>query len=283
MGAASSTDFRCWHWNGEEIVPLRGGIPLSDRGFRYGEHLFESLAVRGGRVVLAREHLALLKEASSRHRFPFPKGLPTAFGSFFREMAPRFPEGMIRIYLTAGPGAPSSPVLSPACFLTWERTPFPTLRDLERGYALVTLKGRAGASRVPWGEKSGNYLAHCEALRMAREAGADEGLVTNERGHAVSCAMGNLLVWMKVGKVVRLMTPPPSLGARRGALLGWVRGQCDVTEKALSGRDLSKAVAMAVSNSRIGVMPVVFLDGRPMPDLSLPRELAFRYAREVAP
>jgi branched-subunit amino acid aminotransferase/4-amino-4-deoxychorismate lyase len=288
MGAASSTaSFRCWHWIGEGIVPLRGGIPLSDRGFRYGEHLFESLAVRRGRVLLAREHLALLREAAARRRFPFPKGLPSALSRFFRDTASRLSDGMIRIYLTAGPGAPASPVHSPAFFITWEGTPFPTVADLERGYALATLEGRAGESwgeaSVPWGEKSGNYLHHCDALREARQTGADEGLVTDQRGHAVSCTMGNLLVWMRMGKALRVFTPPPSSGARRGALLGWVRGRINVVERDLSGRDLSKVIAMAVTNSRIGVMPVVSLDGSPMPDLASPRELALRYRQHVSP
>lgn len=288
MGVSSPTprdSFRCWHWDGTEIVPLRGGIPLSDRGFRYGDHLFESVALRGGQVLLAHEHLSLLRSAAARNGFPFAKAMPPALNRFFRGKASALPDGMIRIYLTAGPGGPGAPVRSPSCFVSWEATRFPTLQDLDRGYALVTLKGCAGESLIPWGEKSGNYLAHCTALRMAREAGADEALVTDTRGRAISAAMGNLLVWMREERgardqgEVRLFTPASTSGARSGAVLGWVRSRLDVIERDLTARDLSKAVAMAVTNSRIGVMPVSALDDRALPDPSLSRELALLYGK----
>lgn len=272
MGRVSvASGFRSWRWEGREIVALRGGIPISDRGFRYGEHLFESLAVRNGRVLLAREHLALLDEAARRNGFPFARALRTALAQFCKGEGARLSDGMLRIYLTAGEGGPASPVTAPDCYLAWERTHFPSDAEREAGYSLVTLPGRATAR---WGEKSGNYLAHCDALREARALGADEGLVTGDRGEVVSCATGNVIVWLKRGNRVKAFTPSPSSGARMGALLGWVRTVADVGERSLGAEDLSRAMAMAVTNSRLGVMPVARLDGRDLPDSSRPLGLS---------
>jgi len=262
--------FRVWRWNGAEIVALRSGLPLTDRGFRYGWHLFESLAVRGGRVLLAREHLDLLADAARRNGFPFSRKLRSDLGKFFDRSSLR--DGMLRVYLTAGPGAPAAAVTKPACYLTWEETVFPSPADLECGYRLVTRK----ESRLSgWGEKSGNYLAHCLALRDVRGHGADEALILDAGGRVVSCAMGNLLVWPRSGDSI--LTPSPASGGRSGAVLSWVRGAANLREKILVAADLRRARALAVTNSRLGVMPVSRLDGRDLPDPSPSLTLARRY------
>jgi branched-subunit amino acid aminotransferase/4-amino-4-deoxychorismate lyase len=265
--------FRTWRLEGSSVAPHRGGVPLSDRGFRYGEHFFESLAVRDGKVLLLGEHLAKLAEAATVAGWPFPKAIRTALRTFCA--ASKLPDGMLRIYLTAGTGAPGVPARKPECYLTWEETRFPSEEDLSEGIALVRLERPVAAEG--WGIKSGNYLPHLGALRAARAAGADEGIVLDGKGSVVSCAMGNLLVWLPSRRGPLLCTP--SRGARSGAVLGWVRGRAVVTDRLLRLSDLRRAVALAVTNSRLGVMPVASLDGKPVADPSPATELAFAYLR----
>jgi branched-subunit amino acid aminotransferase/4-amino-4-deoxychorismate lyase len=267
------TAFRTWRVEGSSVVPHRGGVPLSDRGFRYGEHFFESLAVRDGKVLLIGEHLANLSGAASESGWSFPKTIRTLLRSFC--MSARLPDGMLRIYLTAGAGAPGVPVTKPECFLTWEETRFPSEADLSKGMTLVTLKHPVAGDG--WGVKSGNYLPHLEALRAARAAGAEEGIVLDHKGRVVSSTMGNLLVWIPSRRGPFLCTP--AQGARSGAVLGWVRQHTGVTDRLLRLPDLRRAVALAVTNSRLGVMPVASLDGKALTDPSPTRSLAFAYLR----
>lgn len=271
----SPAAFRAWRSEGGKVIAHRGGIPLDDRGFRYGQHLFESLAVRRGAVLLGREHLESLKAAAVRKGIPFSRSLDASLRAFLRLV--KLPEGMLRIYLTAGTGAPAAPVLRPGCYLTWEATLFPSEADLARGYRLVTLKRFPAATA--WGEKSGNYEGHLDALATARKAGADEGIVLDEKGRVISCAMGNLLVWLPARSGPVLCTPPASLGARSGSLLAWVRCRMTVRERVLTVADLRRAVAIAVTNSRIGVMPVALLDGKQLPDRFPSLALALDYLR----
>jgi branched-subunit amino acid aminotransferase/4-amino-4-deoxychorismate lyase len=265
--------FRTWRLEGSGVVPHRVGVALSDRGFRYGEHFFESLAVRDGKVLLIDEHLANLSEEASAGGWPFPKTIRTALRSFCASV--RLPDGMLRIYLTAGAGAPGARVTKPECYLAWEETRFPSEADLSKGMTLLTLKHPVAGDG--WGVKSGNYLPHLEAFRAARAAGADEGIVLDGRGRVVSSAMGNLLVWLPSRGGPLLCTP--AQGARSGAVLGWVRQHCKVTGRLLRLPDLRRAVALAVTNSRLGVMPVVSLDGKALTDPSPARSLAFAYLR----
>jgi branched-subunit amino acid aminotransferase/4-amino-4-deoxychorismate lyase len=270
---------RAWHWQHGEIAPFQGGVSLSDRGFRYGQHLFESLAVRKGVPLLAAEHLALLVASAKEHHFPFPRGLSAALRRFLRSLS--LAEGMLRIYLTAGVGAPASPIQHPGCYLTWEPIHFPTPEEIEKGLALTCLKKPFLGSE--WGVKSGNYAAHLQALQSARAAGADEGIVCNGKGQILSCTMANLLVWMPSSsrKEILLTTPPSGESVRAGAVLEWVRGRTSVVERILRPSDLLRAVALAVTNSRLGVMPVTVLDGGQLPDPSLARALAADYLRQV--
>lgn len=277
----SPAAFRAWHWDRDAggIVPHRGGVSLKDRGFRYGQHLFESIAVRHGAVLLAREHLASLKAAAVRKGIAFPRHLATSLSSFLKSanQSANLADGMLRIYLTAGPGAPGAPVTRPGCYLTWEAVRFPSEADIAEGYRLVTLKHPADAEN--WGEKSGNYAVHLDSLVHAREAGADEGVVLDAKGKVISCAMGNLLVWRPSRQGPVLCTPPAAHGARPGVVLGWVCRQSKVEERTVRAADLGRAVAMAVTNSRLGVMPVASLNGKRLPDRFPSLALALDYLR----
>jgi branched-subunit amino acid aminotransferase/4-amino-4-deoxychorismate lyase len=270
------SDAFAWCWEEEEIRPCPAGLPLSDRGFRYGQHLFESIAIRHGAPLLGADHLALLAASASARGFPFSRALAARLRAFLNNLS--LGDGMLRIYLTAGPGAPGAPIKQPGCYLTWAATPFPTLREIEKGCALTLLKKPFLGDG--WGVKSGNYAPHLEALQAARDAGADEGIVSDGKGRLLSCAMGNLIVWMaspKSGKELVLFTPASGVGARIGAVLKWVSRQTLLVEQELQITDLRRARALAITNSRLGVMPVATLDGRTLPEISNARELAQHY------
>jgi branched-subunit amino acid aminotransferase/4-amino-4-deoxychorismate lyase len=271
----SSGSFRAWRWDGGAFVSHRSGIPLNDRGFRYGQHLFESIAVRNRGPLLIEEHLDLLASSAKEKGIPFTRKMAAALRKFTVDII--LPDGMLRIYITAGEGAPASPVRFPGLYVTWEPAHFPTEEELRKGIALTVLK--KSCPDKGWGIKSGNYESHLIALATARATGAVEGVVLDGAGRVISCAMGNLLAWLPQRSGSLLVTPPHDRGARAGALLGWVKSHHDVVERDLCPADLGRAIALAVTNSRLGVMPVAKLDGKKLPGISLPMELAQSYLR----
>ncbi|MEI6322030.1 MAG: aminotransferase class IV [bacterium] len=273
VSAAFQVGFLSWRWDEGEIRAFQEGLPLSDRGFRYGQHLFESIAIRSGVALLVAEHLALLAYAAKEHGYPFTRSMAAALRTFLNSVT--LGDGMLRIFLTAGSGAPASPIREPGCYLTWEPSTFPTLREIETGFSVTLLKKPYLGEG--WGIKCGNYAAHLNALHAARSSGADEAIVHDAKGRILSCAMGNLIVWMaspKSGKELIPFTPSTNFGVRRGAVLRWVSRQTRLIECELRISDLRRARALAVTNSRLGVMPVATLDGRSFSDLSSARVLA---------
>jgi branched-subunit amino acid aminotransferase/4-amino-4-deoxychorismate lyase len=267
---------KAWRWNGRSIIRCGGGVSLTDRGFRYGQHLFESIAIRNGQPLLWIRHLELLAESAKRNRFPFPRRILSALKYFVKSIS--LPDGMLRIFLTAGDGGPCSPINSPECYLLWEPAFFPTENDINKGYHVTS-------DTEPffgdfWGEKSGNYASHLKRFGAARIKGFDEGIIFDAEGYLLSCCMGNLIVWMKKGGEVLPFIPPETRGARSGAVLDWVRKKINVTERDLRLSDIRRAVGFAVTNSRLGVMPVSELDAVGLRDPSLSQLLARSYMKD---
>lgn len=276
-----------WHWNGENIVPFDGRISLLDRGFRYGQHLFETLAVRKGKLLFAEEHQALLTEAAERNKFPFSASWQQALRDFLQNES--FADGLLRIYLTAGEGKIGSPIVAPNLLLTWEESLFPTVDELKKGITLATLNHEKvkqewgihdGFTTARWGEKDGNYGDHVRALEQAYSMGAQEGIVLSSSGEAVSAVMANLIVWIEPTYAeqtpIEMISPWTRL-ARRGVVLQWVEKNSNLKYGSLSEFHLKHALAMAITNSRLGVMPVASIDGKKFSQPQLAERLAFKY------
>ena len=282
LPTVDSSSWRAWRLSGGKIHPWSGGVPLDDRGFRYGQHVFESIAIRQGRALLVPEHLLLLGISAKRMGIPCSRNLITVLRGFLKMLFPI--DGMLRLYLTAGVGAPGSRITNSGCYLTLEATKFPNAADLQRGIPLAILTKPLGGEA--WGIKDGNYARHVQALQEAHLLGAEEGIVRNGQGNILSCAMGNILVWMPDPRKKNhpmLCTPPAGENVRTGAVLSWVRRHTPVSERKLRPADLLRALALAVTNSRLGVMPVAAIDGRVLPDQANSIALAQEYLRKLIP
>lgn len=246
------------------MIPCDFGVPLSDRGFRYGQHLFETLAIRNGKILFFEEHWMRLARAAARHYFPVADSWHEGMINFLNKES--WEDGVIRIFLTAGEGAPGAPIEAPQLFLFWEEVDFPSEEKLQEGIKIISLDQPVGTTS--WGEKTGNYWEHLNALESAHQAGAEEGLVFDRECFLISAAMANVILWLEDGSIV---TPPRSRGARDGVMLDQVRQQFStLIEADVTRNDLEKVVAMVVTNSRLGVMPVAMLDGRKLSRFSFP-------------
>lgn len=257
----------CWtysddNWQDGAIVPL------TDRGFRYGMSVFETFAIRRGRVVWAEEHMIRLRQAAEAAGFACPESL--AFPSHWG-----LQEGMGRIYVTAGDGTFLGARDGSRIYAMAEEARFPHQEDLARGM-------RVGLCRAPvcgalGGWKTGNYWSHVQALVEARAQGLDENLLLNAGGGLVSAAMANVFFWREGG----WQTPALETGARDGVVRAWVLRHSRVVESVFLPEDLASVRACVLTNSRFGVMPVIEIDGRLMPEPERAQELAGAYHAEI--
>ena len=221
-----------------------GGLPPTDRVVRYGMAVFETIAVRDGEALFADAHASLLEESAGTllglGADRIPRDWPMPAGS---------PRGMLRVYITAGDGAPHDPVTAPRCFALFE--------ELSAGHLPDAQTACTHASPVdPFGHgrKTANYWAHCAAQAEARAAGSDHALLQDHRGNILSCAFGN--VFFVLGG--ELCTPSCSLSVRPGVIRAWVMRKQAVREVEFPTARLHEASEIFVTNSRLGVMPLHF-------------------------
>jgi len=239
-----------WLWNGTEFASC-DGIPVSDRGFRYGMALFESLAIRGGRVEFLDAHIARLQTACCRCGWPSDPAVLVRAGDFLRQLeGPAF----ARIYVTAGAGGPTTPVHAPQVILLVEPRSAPEIAPCRVALHPEPFLPLLG------GLKTANYWANIAALQDARAGDCDEALLFNANGALISACMANVFAVLEG----QLVTPPVASGARAGVVREWVMERRAVTERALSREDLCRVTECFLTSCWAGVTPVGSLGGRPL-------------------
>jgi 4-amino-4-deoxychorismate lyase len=262
MSGSGGDSEKSWGWDGLRFVPGKE-VPPSDRGFRYGMSVFESLRVGDGVPEFFRAHKERLRQACQFFGFPFPEQAVEEVGGLFRGLNG---EGFARIYVTAGPGGPAARVEQPGLWVNWEKR--------ERGSGAGLRIGMAGGEFAPvfGGLKTGNYWRNLEVLRQARAAGWDDAVLLGAGGQLVSACVANLFL-VEAG---RIRTPAVEGGVRSGVLREWVCGEETVEEVRLEERDLWAADEIFLTNSWIGIAPVLELEGRTVRSSEVGRGLALK-------
>lgn len=232
---------RAWLLQDGDWQPA-ASLPLTDRAVRYGMAVFETVGIRDGQPLLSRPHLDLLAHSARRL-------LGTAVGQL--DSLPRLDSscrGVLRLYVTAGDGAPHDPVTQPRVFGLFEAV----------GSAVPDAQtARLHPEPVaPFGHgcKTANYWTHCAAQSAAHAEGFDHALLADHRGFLLSAAFGNL--FFVLGD--RLCTPSRNLAVRPGVLRSWIMDRLAVEEVELPADRLHEVAEVFLTNSRLGVLPLRF-------------------------
>ena len=199
--------------NGQFVPEQQALIPVNDRGFLYGDGLFETLRVVNGRPFHLAQHLERMMRGADflKIRPPFaPKELEKFTGQLIEQN--KMPEAVLRVTLTRGPGERG--YMPPA---SSRPTVVMTLHAVPEAGAPIQWRLITSSHRIPAGDslssfKTLNKLTHVMARREAVEKGADEALLLNTNGEVTETAGGNLF-WICDEKIC---TVPASCGALPG-------------------------------------------------------------------
>lgn len=278
-------------WLDGRILPAeRAHISVLDRGFLYGDALFETLRCYAGEPFAWQRHRRRLA-ASLRH-FGIPEphhDLRAALRLLLQRHG--LGDAVVRITVSRGVGEGLLPPrqLRPTVLLSLRPIPS-TLEEQQRcGIAAVTLPFHSGLSAVTQGHKTSAYLAAVQGRRHARVRGADDGIYV-EPGNRVSEATAANLFVVRRG---RLETAPLAShglpGITRAIVLGLAaRLGLRVRIGALRVDTLRAADEIFLTNSVIEILPVTRLDGRrvasglPGPQTRLLQEAFRRLAERAA-
>ena len=240
-----------WTWTPTNFKTC-DSVPVSDRGFRYGMAVFESIRLFKGVPLFWEEHLRRLHEACDDREFPVTPEIFAAAAETLREYGR---DGFVRIYITAGDGTVTAPVKEPRVFLILEDRERPSLS----GYKLAMPE--EPHQPIFGGLKTANYWPNIDTLQRALRRGDQEALLFNEHAELVSACMAN--VFLVTGGVIR--TPALPCGARDGVIREWITRQTAVQECSLFLDDVRNADEVFITNSWIGIMPVTEIERRALP------------------
>ncbi|MEO6954113.1 MAG: aminotransferase class IV [Polyangia bacterium] len=236
-------------------------VPVLDRGFLYGDSVYEVTRTFGGRAHLLGPHLDRLERSADGIYLTLPpRGvIEAAVTEVIR--AGEGHELYLRIVVTRGEGELGlDPALAdaPRLVVVGRAVNPPPAAAYRDGVAVVLSSRRRSSPEL----KTGNYLESVLATREARAAGAHEALLRDGVGRITEGSSSN--VFAVVGG--RLVTPPVSAGLlcgiTRQSLIELARldGLC-VDEVPLWPADLLRATELFLSSSIRGVLPVTKLDG----------------------
>lgn len=256
--------------NGVRVEPHEARISVFDRGFLYGDSVYEVLRTYGGVPFELEAHLARLESSAER----IGMGLPVCRDVFAREVAEAHrhsgdQDSYIRIVSTRGAGRLGlDPALAEDPVRVVIAMPLsPPPREVyEKGasVALVSVRRNLRTAIDPRA-KTGNYLNSVMALAEARRRGADEAVMLNHRDYITEGASSN--VFAVIGTTV--FTPPLDIGILEGITRSVVfrvaaEGGLRVMELPLSEQALREADEVFITSSIREVVPVVRVDDAPV-------------------
>jgi len=255
-------------WLNDELAPIsQARVPVNDRGFLYGDGLFETLRAEDGRVQFLAEHLERLAASARAFRLPFPENIPWQERLARLLAANGLSRGPARVKIllsrgeAAGLGLPPS---SRPTLVVWAQpyTP-PSPEEYAAGWPVVVFP--EGRTTFVGRHKSLNYLFYLAARQFALDRGAKEALILEADG-LVSEGAATSLVYLRQGRYYT----PASASALPGvtvtvlgrglAARGLTLDTCPTTVAQLQETD-----GLWLANSLMGLMPVAAVNGTPAP------------------
>jgi branched-chain amino acid aminotransferase len=267
--------------DGALLSPDQATVSVFDRGFLYGDSVYEVIRTYALRPFQIERHLARLERSAARLGLVLPwdaartraeiaRSLEASRGGDARdpEAAPwNAGERSIRVMMTRGAGELGlDPALAvgPRAIVIASPLHAPPLAAYRDGVGCRIVGIRHDAPEaVDTTAKTGAHLSNVLAVAEARAAGAHEALMLDRDGFVTEGASSNVFI-VREGRVE---TPPLAAGILEGVTRALVLSLArsagtTVREAPLRPGDLEAADEIFITSTAREVLPVTRLDGR---------------------
>lgn len=269
--------------NGRTLAEETVSLSPLDRGFLYGDGLFETLKAEGEHLYFLQRHLDRLQEGARFLRIPFPADVD--FAGIIKELRDKNRiEGAAsaKIILSRGRHRGSLSLDSasrPTVVILVNPYPARTMEDWERGLsATIERQTLQNASSSLCRLKSLNYLLYLLVRTQAQERGFEEAILMNQALEICECTISNLFFFREG----RLETPALACGLLPGVLRQALMecleeaGQ-PVSEVRIPAEALLTCEEIFVTNSLVEILPVGRVDQDPFPRREKTRKVWERF------
>jgi branched-chain amino acid aminotransferase len=250
--------------------PDEAKVSVLDRGFLYGDSVYETIGTMYGRLFALRDHLDRLERSARRIGLRVPPRAEIEAAVAATVAAAGNPETRVRVMLTRGVGKLDlDPASCDDCRLVVIAFPLgpPTPAMFDKGVAVAIVSVTRNSPRaIDPAVKSGNYLNNVLALGEARRtSGAYEAILCADDGSVAEGASSNVFA------VVRgeLWTPGADVGIldgiTRARAMELARGAgITVVERRILPDELRGADEAFLTSATRGILPITTIDGRPV-------------------
>ena len=251
-----------------EVMPLEEAkIPVWDRGFLFGDAVYEVFRLYGGHLWLEHEHTARL--ARSLREMEFPTVDLAALVDRVKRTTElsEVQEGTAYIQITRGVAPRAHAFPKPAV----PPTELIIIRPYDDSAAALKRESGVGVASQPdlrWGRcdvKSTNLLANCVALETANRAGAYEAVLVDRDG-LVTEATHSSILWVRGGKLEATPNEANILPGTTRFLTQKLAADAGVpfVEGRVTLDEFKGADEAILAGTTIEVLPVVSVDGQPI-------------------
>ena len=237
-----------------------------DRGFLFGDAVYEVIPVHGGKPLLLKEHLARLERSLSEIRMVNPH-TPEEWSSIVKSLIEQNSGGNLGIYIQISRGADTGrdhavpDGIDPTVFGMASR--IADTDSWDSGVTAITLPD------LRWARcdiKSTALLANVLARQQAVEAGADDAILIRD-GYVTEASVSSVII-VEGGVLVTRNNGPELLPGTTRQLVLTLATEAGLScrEEAISEERLRTADELWLMSAGRGVVPVTHLDGSPVGD-----------------
>jgi branched-chain amino acid aminotransferase len=270
--------------NGHLVPEAEAVVPVNDRGFMYGDGLFETVRIVNRRPFRLAQHLERMTRGADflKINLPFP---PKELQRFVDQLieANGKPEAILRVTLTRGPGergyAPKAEG-RPTLVMTLHAAPS---TESVLHWSLITSSFRVLAADPLSSFKTLCKLTHVMARDEAARKGADEALLINTNGEVAETTSGNIF-WTYNDQIC---TTPTGRGVLPGITRAVVLEICQAlglqtNKRVIKPEALRNSQGVFLTQSVFGIVPVATFDGEPIAPSPLVDHISSAYRELLA-
>jgi len=253
--------------NGTFLAQEEARVSVFDRGFLFGDGVYEVIPVLNGRIVEIAHAMERLNRSLGEIAMAWPC-TQEAFALVLEDLRQRnqLQEGYVYLQVTRGVAERdfAFPAATPSSFVAW--TAVKKLIDnplAATGVKVVTVPDLRWKRRDI---KSINLLAQCLAKQEAASRGAFEGWMT-EDGVVTEGASSSAYIVKDNTIITRALSNAILPGIRRKVILKMAREhKMALVERPFTVDEAHAADEAFMSSATTLVMPIVEIDGRPVAD-----------------
>jgi branched-chain amino acid aminotransferase len=250
--------------NGKFVPEDRALVSVFDRGFLYGDALFEGMLVTGGCPFRWREHMERLQRGMEFVKLAIPYSYDELLKYALRLIKRnKMPECILRLSITRGITARTySPRNATRPAVVMSLHPTPVVNKMLR-WPVVIASFRLPANDPLTSFKTTNKLRQVLARAEADAAHAQEAILLNTDGRLAEGTTSNLF-WIKGGAVFTPALPDGALpGVTRAAMFELcVKMNLKCKEKKARLPELRQADGAFLTMTSMGIVEIESVDGR---------------------